>query len=649
MTGPLRLDLFDRRFADLVELGRSRIPNLAPAWTDHNYHDPGIMLIDVLAWTSEAQIYALSRMRADERLAYAALLGITPHGPLPATGLVWPAQDERTPGAPAPAGLVATDAPVRSRKPDTPVFWPTATVLLVPARLAGLLTRLASGEQVDHASANRRDGAGFDPFGLRGDPGDRLELAFECDAGQHLFSGLAGQSEGAAKDLRLSLGVRAVDPPPAAAEAQAMPATRWEAALVTPAGRWPLSVRTDDSHGFAHSGALLFDVGTVPRSLPIERFTLELRSRGGFARPPRIECIELNVLPVRQSGSMVQELHFGNGLPDQVLQLEQPGLRFGAADKAVSVEVVQDGKRQLWDERQDFESSGPKDRHFVVDTGRAQVTFGNGVNGAVPAASAQILLCYATCAGAAGNLPRNQHWSVSGVAGEFGLNLDPMAGGADRSALLDLRREARLQVREAHALVSSKDLVDAALATPHLAVARAELIDAGGACAAHASPDTLTMVALRARTPGVADPAPESPRWLRALKAALAARLPLGQRLRVVAPRYTSFAVHARLVAAPQEDPGQVAAQALELVQQRLALVAEQPGAAVYPLGQALSTQQVAAWLRKLPGVARVADCRLYVDGTPVNGQLALPRAGLPLLDRAASAISVERASGRPA
>jgi predicted phage baseplate assembly protein len=640
MTGPLTLNLFDRRFAELVELGRSRIPNLAPAWTDHNYHDPGIMLIDVLAWTAEAQIYALSRMRADERLAYAALLGITPHGPLPAAGLVWPA-----PRSPAPAGLLTMDAAVRSGKPDAPTFWPTASVLLVPARLVALETHLARGDRVDQASANRPDGAGFDPFGPRGDPGDRLELAFACCPGQHLFSGLAGQADPVTKDLRVSLGVRVRASPPAAAEAEAMPATRWDVTLVSTATaeRWPVPVNADHSHGFAHSGTLLLDVGAVPRSPPVERFTLELRSRGGFARPPRIECIELNVLPVRQSGSVVQELHVGNGLPDQVLRLDQPGLRFDAAGPAVTVEV--EGDPEPWTERPDFESSGPADTHFLVDTASGMVAFGNGVNGKVPPCYAQILLGYATSAGAAGNLPRSQHWTVHGVAGEFGLNLDPMAGGADRSGLADLRREARRQVKEAHALISSDDLIAAALGEPHLQVARAEIIGARGGCA---SSETLTLVALRTRTPGVTEPAPESARWLQALQRALAPGLPLGQRLHVIAPRYETFAVRARLVAAPQEDPRQIAAGAMALLEGRLAVTAEWPGAAAYPLGQPLSTQQVAAWLRQLPGVARVLDCQLYVGATPVPGQLDLPLAGLPRLDTAACAISVERAAGRP-
>jgi hypothetical protein len=57
-------DLFDRRFQDLMEVGRARLPGLAPDWTDHNAHDPGITLMELLAWVSEAQLYSLGRIPA---------------------------------------------------------------------------------------------------------------------------------------------------------------------------------------------------------------------------------------------------------------------------------------------------------------------------------------------------------------------------------------------------------------------------------------------------------------------------------------------------------------------------------------------------------------------------------------------------------
>src|SRR2546421_12231904 len=91
-------DFFTLRFDDFVELGRSRLPSLAPGWTDYNIHDPGITLMELLAWVAEAQLYSLARQRRDERLAYASYFGLVPTGPQPAHGLIWP--DSSDPASP---------------------------------------------------------------------------------------------------------------------------------------------------------------------------------------------------------------------------------------------------------------------------------------------------------------------------------------------------------------------------------------------------------------------------------------------------------------------------------------------------------------------------------------------------------------------
>src|SRR5206468_5299847 len=96
---PLAPNLFDRRFEDLIEIGRARLRPLAPEWTDHNAHDPGITLMELLAWTAEAQLYSVSRMRRDERTAYAALLGLHAGGTRGAQGLIW--SDRQDPDSPA--------------------------------------------------------------------------------------------------------------------------------------------------------------------------------------------------------------------------------------------------------------------------------------------------------------------------------------------------------------------------------------------------------------------------------------------------------------------------------------------------------------------------------------------------------------------
>jgi hypothetical protein len=60
---PLEIpNLDNRRWADLVEEARALIPRVAPRWTDHNVHDPGMTFIELFAWLAEMQLYQLNRV-----------------------------------------------------------------------------------------------------------------------------------------------------------------------------------------------------------------------------------------------------------------------------------------------------------------------------------------------------------------------------------------------------------------------------------------------------------------------------------------------------------------------------------------------------------------------------------------------------------
>jgi hypothetical protein len=60
---PLPLpNLDDRTYTELLEEAQALIPSLYPAWTDHNPTDPGIVLVELLAWLTETVIYRLNRV-----------------------------------------------------------------------------------------------------------------------------------------------------------------------------------------------------------------------------------------------------------------------------------------------------------------------------------------------------------------------------------------------------------------------------------------------------------------------------------------------------------------------------------------------------------------------------------------------------------
>lgn len=76
-------NLDNRRWPDLTEEARALIPLYAPEWTDHNVHDPGITLIELLAWMTEAKLYQINRIPDKYKWKLLKLLGILPRPPYP--------------------------------------------------------------------------------------------------------------------------------------------------------------------------------------------------------------------------------------------------------------------------------------------------------------------------------------------------------------------------------------------------------------------------------------------------------------------------------------------------------------------------------------------------------------------------------------
>src|SRR5262245_62726434 len=67
-------NLDDRTYDDLVEEALGMLPRYAPSWTNHNPSDPGITLIELLAYFVELFIYRLNRVSRETRLRFLQLL-----------------------------------------------------------------------------------------------------------------------------------------------------------------------------------------------------------------------------------------------------------------------------------------------------------------------------------------------------------------------------------------------------------------------------------------------------------------------------------------------------------------------------------------------------------------------------------------------
>ncbi|MGI9301089.1 MAG: hypothetical protein ACR2RB_00050 [Gammaproteobacteria bacterium] len=70
-------NLDDRSHADLVAEAQALIPGLCPEWTNHNPSDPGIVLIEMLAWLTEMLLYQVNEVPDENIETFLGLLGWT--------------------------------------------------------------------------------------------------------------------------------------------------------------------------------------------------------------------------------------------------------------------------------------------------------------------------------------------------------------------------------------------------------------------------------------------------------------------------------------------------------------------------------------------------------------------------------------------
>ena len=67
----------NRTFEDIVEEAKRKIPELCPWWTDFNPGDPGITMIELMAWMTEMIIYRLNRVPEKNYIKFLELMGIS--------------------------------------------------------------------------------------------------------------------------------------------------------------------------------------------------------------------------------------------------------------------------------------------------------------------------------------------------------------------------------------------------------------------------------------------------------------------------------------------------------------------------------------------------------------------------------------------
>ncbi len=188
-------NLDDRRWAEMVDQGRTLIPVFAPEWTDHNVHDPGITMIELLAWIAEMDIYRANRVPAAHRRKFLELVGYAPRPPRGAGTLVGFELIGGAPETVLPAGVqVAASGATASAGA---YFRTDDELLIVPGSVTAIQVGSAGG--FEDLTTRWRRGEALKALGSDPAPGSALYLGlnaplpigapanlyFEIDGGGH--------------------------------------------------------------------------------------------------------------------------------------------------------------------------------------------------------------------------------------------------------------------------------------------------------------------------------------------------------------------------------------------------------------------------------------------------------------------------------
>lgn len=273
------ITLDDQRFEQLMEMIREQIPTIQPEWTDFNYHDPGITLLELFAWLKEMQQYHMNQISEEARRKYLRLLGISPRNRQPATAQLQLIAEEK--------GLLLRGS--RFFADEIP-FETTETIRLQPNAICEAVRTSAEG-RVSHFSVSKG--------------GDVKAVVFgeQPQVGASFSIGIANPLE-VDQPCRLSFCMRddyPVKRNPIPSDVDFIPLARIRVELCTAWGFVPADIIEDTTHELLFSGSMTFRFSqpmVEENGLYWIRLVLE---EAGYDTAPQVERLSLSSVEVEQT------------------------------------------------------------------------------------------------------------------------------------------------------------------------------------------------------------------------------------------------------------------------------------------------------------------------------------------------------------
>ncbi len=601
------VSLDDEQFDEIMENARKMIPNLYPEWTDYNYHDPGITMLELLAWLKEAQQFHLDQIGPGHIRRYLSLLGERPGGRVPARALVCtvpPADDDggilpegsrfwayQVPfeteyscylDAARIAGLVSTRPgqmpwegtlwQTGNRTLQLPMFGKNAetgscfcvafTKPLRPGRLHSLYFRMFSDYPVKRTPFSEEDS--FVPLAS-------LELEILCGTGfvpadyaedetmQFLRRGffrfrteksMEPDSNGRYW-IRFRLKTAEYDAVPVVEQVSLHELEVCQKHTLCRCSR----IALDEEGGFWSEWYLAAEGGYeiyLDQETGLRRFEGETvrETTDGMTR----FVLRGDAVRPGMEGILVcfdlkmAEARFlgeGNGFHSQ--EFKAPARGLCGDGMGLMIETEQDsGFFQIWKQVEDFSGCGPEDRCYVYDEEHETLHFGNCIKGMAPEGRIFLISGY-TSLGSEGNVKAG---TIGGGTCAYGqgraTNREDAYGGRDQENIRQCWERVHRKIKKVYRAVSYEDYEQLVMETPGLMIEKARVIPVSERVRRDGSMDEL-KVTLVAK-PYSEEPMPRLSRpYLENILNYLEPRRLIGTRVSVLSPEYIGIIIFAEI------------------------------------------------------------------------------------------------------
>lgn len=469
---PVRLD--DLTWQGMVDTIRRRIPAAsAGEWTLHAPVDPGVTLLELLAWLLEQRVYWLDQTPDALLRAALKLLGLASKRTAIATTVL---SFEQAAFAKVAAG---TEMQLPARTPKLVFSTGFATTLLPVERVEVYVDGADRTQDLRHGRLFRLFPSDGTTAAVKlllwltdqipaTPPPDPFALLFEIDA---------------PKSVEPQWSKDAVSTPPPAK------VTWWYPAAATGRLReFPLV--EDGTGGLRRSGVVrlpfpadwkMENVASPPAGLYPYAIHLQTE-RATFATPPRLKNLHVNAIAAahqrltrRHSLQRTWLPLPGNALDLASIPENEPEKDYPPIEATIRLRIRErDGKWYDWSPVADLTFGSPSQRVFVVDRKQGALRFGDGYTGRVPVlddGGPNIEVQYAVGGGPEGNLGSNREWiGPNDLAAISPVSAD---GGAEPQTPAEAVAAAPSELRKPTRAVTRADYESLAKTTKGVAITRA--------------------------------------------------------------------------------------------------------------------------------------------------------------------------------